>query len=53
MRKVGDIISWDTKDGKKCGEIITVRVRYEYVVAIEPEREKHILMTEVEEHEAR
>ncbi len=48
MRKVGDIITWNGKSGKMTGEIVRVRIRCEYFVLVEPEREKVVLITEDE-----
>ena len=47
-RKIGDIITWNAKDGKQSGEIIGVKCTYEYMVLIEPQREKHMILTETE-----
>ena len=53
MRKVGDKITWNTKDGKKSGEIVSVQVKY--VVLVEPERDRHIVLSEdsIEEDKGR
>ena len=46
MHKVGDIITWNTKGGRLSGEVIKVEARY--TVLIEPDRKRHMLITEVE-----
>lgn len=48
MRKVGDIITWTGKSGKMTGEVKSVKVRYEYYVIVEPNRDKVVLLTEEE-----
>lgn len=44
MKKIGDIISWETKSGKTTGEI--VRIDIKYTVLIEPERKKHMVLVD-------
>lgn len=46
MHKVGDIISWNTKGEKMTGEIIRVEIKY--TVLIEPDRKKHMIITEID-----
>lgn len=46
MKKIGDLITWKTNSGTATGEI--VRIDIKYTVIIEPERKKHMVITETE-----
>lgn len=46
MRKIGDIISWKTNSGTATGEIVRIDVRY--TVIIEPDRKRHMVISESE-----
>lgn len=47
MKKVGDMITWNTKDGTATGKVVYIKVTYSYLVLVDG-TDKTVIVTEKE-----